>query len=155
MQALQAVERFSGGLSKGRRPDGFRDEEDFVVDDQGGFSDVVQVFEALLEGPLPGRRLPRAVGISRERVERAVAVLVSYGLVVLIPDERRPDEAAVDYSRGARGVVRDFLGSTRAPFEGSGAHNEETVRAVLRMLGVLVNLRTSVASGRGGKEGKT
>lgn len=33
-----------------------------------------------------------------------------------------------------------------------GAHNEETVRAVLRMVGVPVNLRTSVAFGRSGKE---
>lgn len=74
------MERFSDGLSRRGRPDEFRDEEDFVVDDEGGFSDVVPVFEALLEGPLPGRRLPRVVG-SREKVERAVAVLVSYGLI--------------------------------------------------------------------------
>lgn len=152
---MVAVERFSGGTGKWERSGGLGEEGGFVVDGGGRILDVVPVFEALREGPLPGRRLPWDVGISRRRVERAVAVLVSYGLVVLIPDERRPGEAAVDYSPGARGVVRDLFGSGRAPIEEPGAHNEEAVRAVLRMLGVLVSLKASAASGPGGKGGTT
>ena len=48
---------------------------------------------------LYGKGRFRAVGISCRRVEWAVAVLVSYGLVVLIPDGRRPGEGGAENAR--------------------------------------------------------